>query len=107
MALFNISPSEAVLIGCCMGEYLEARQDNEYANVLYFFWKWLSPFVPNFETVTTTSITEDELPQDLKWDVVAYKESDRGCLAIDPRDGAVVCKRDHAHEVGAYQEFTS
>jgi hypothetical protein len=84
MALFNISPSEAVLIGCCMGEYLEARQDNEYANVLQFFWKWLSPVVPNFETSTTTPITEDELPQGLEW-----QKSDRGFLALDAGDGTV------------------
>ncbi len=84
MALFNISPSEAVLIGCCMGEYLEARQDNEYANVLYFFWKWLSPFVPNFETTTRTQITENELPFDIEWE----KFGDRS-IALDENDPGV------------------
>ncbi len=88
MTVFNISPSEAVLIGCCAGEYLEARQDNEYANVLYFFWKWLAPVVPNFEQATTTSITEDELPQDVEW-----RDSDRGLLGLDPGDGAVLYER--------------
>ncbi|MGA2068338.1 MAG: hypothetical protein ABSG86_25420 [Thermoguttaceae bacterium] len=84
MALFNISASEAVLIGCCIGEYLEARQDNEYANVLHFFWKWLSPFVPNFEISTTTPIPQDELPLDLEWTEI---DGDRECAmdAGDPR----------------------
>ena len=89
MALFNISPSEAVLIGCCMGEYLEARQDNEYANVLHFFWKWLSPVVPNFETSTTTAIRQDELPLDLEWTEFGGDRS----LAIDARDPRIYYER--------------
>ena len=87
--MFNISPSEAVLIGRCMGEYIEARQDNEYANVLHFFWKWLSPVVPNFETSTTTPIAQDELPIELEWDEIGGDRS----LAIDPGDPRVYYER--------------
>ena len=95
MALFNISPSEAVLIGCCMGEYLEARQDNEYANVLHFFWKWLSPVVPNFETSTTTPISLDELPLDLEWTEIGGDRS----LAMDAGNPRVHYVRTTATEI--------
>jgi hypothetical protein len=81
MSVFNISPSEAVLIGCCIGEYVEARQDTEYANVLHFFWKWLSPVVPNFEASTTAPITEDELPKDIAWRAIGNRT-----FAIDAED---------------------
>ncbi len=72
-----------------MGEYLEARQDNEYANVLRFFWKWLSPVVPNFEISTTTPIHQDELPLDLEWTEIGGDRS----LAMDKEDPSVHYER--------------
>ena len=71
-----------------IGEYLEARQDNEYANVLHFFWKWLSPVVPNFETSTTAPISQKELRPDLEW----FEIDDRS-TAMDPQDTRVYYER--------------
>ena len=53
MTLFNISPSEAMLIGVCVGEYLEAKHDNDGANMLHFLLKRLRPFVPTLERADT------------------------------------------------------
>lgn len=67
MTIFAISASEALFIGCAMGEYTEARQDNEFANVLHFFWHWLSPLVTNFEEQDSEPVSGDEIPNDLQW----------------------------------------
>lgn len=66
MQHFIISPSEAFLIGCCVGEYREARRDNEYADFPYFLITRLRPFVPDLVTVTS-SIATDEVPHGLEW----------------------------------------
>ena len=69
MASFNISPSEALLIGCCVGEYLEAKHDNDHANFLYFLLKRLRPFVPSMERVETTTLPDTAcVLQDIEWE---------------------------------------
>ena len=66
MQHFIISPSEAFLLGCCVGEYREARRDNEYADFPYFLITRLQPFVPDVVAVTSP-IPRDEVPYGLSW----------------------------------------
>ncbi len=68
ISLFIIKPSEALLIGCAVREYLEAKGDNEYANILYFLSKRLRPFVPILDTETTTEIPASECDSEtIRW----------------------------------------
>ena len=84
---FNISPSEAVLIGCCVGEYLEAKQDNDHANFLYFMLKRLRPFVPSLEITRTTTLPDsDPALFGVEWVAlgeygdIGFSESDPACM---------------------------
>jgi hypothetical protein len=84
MPFFIVSPSEAFLIGCSVGEYLEAKRDNDYANILYFLSKRLRPFVPILTTPTISDISEDECASaDIDWTAISEGEQ-IGICASEP-----------------------
>lgn len=67
MTYFIISPSEAFLIGRCVGEYREARHDNEFADILSFIVKYIQPVVPYFPKVDECEVSRDDVPLDIEW----------------------------------------
>jgi hypothetical protein len=87
MGVFNIFPSEALLIGCCVGEYLAAKQDNDHANFLYFLLKRLRPFVPSLEQETTTNLPDTHpVLEDIDWQSfgeighIGFSDTDPTCV---------------------------
>lgn len=67
MSSFNIWPSEAVLIGMFLEEYLQAREDYEKTSVLDFIDSRLRSFVPEMTVYSTVPIDKDDVPPDVEW----------------------------------------
>lgn len=66
---FVILPSEAVLLGRTLGEYLEADvDDGGPVSFLHFLWTRLCPFYPVMDRPRPASINDAELPSDIQWD---------------------------------------
>lgn len=67
MSSFIVWPSEAVLIGMFLEEYLQARQCYDRTSVLDFIDSHLRSFVPDMTKYSTPAVAEDELPPDVNW----------------------------------------
>jgi len=66
MSMFIISPSESLLIGLCLEEYLQARDDYPLTSFLRLVPERLRPFVPSMQVVERP-VAEEDLPADIEW----------------------------------------
>jgi hypothetical protein len=66
MLRFIVSPSEAVLIGLFLEEYLQARCDSDKFSIFDFIKSHLRSFVPDMAVCRKVEVAEDELPSDIE-----------------------------------------
>jgi hypothetical protein len=67
---FNISASEAVLLGRALEEYLQAKRDSDGNYFLDFLWNRIGCFSPPIACERRDRLEPGEVPVDIKWDAI-------------------------------------
>lgn len=67
MQPFFIAPTEALLIGLCLEEYLFLKKHVENLPFLMSMRCRVSPFIPDMRSVTAGRIDTSEVPSDVEW----------------------------------------
>lgn len=80
-----ISASEALLLGCCVGQYVECSNDSKKASVLDFLQMRLGPFYSMTVYPSIRSCHAEDIPSDTEWDEYdfgrqGYSRSRPNCL---------------------------
>jgi len=65
--LFFIAPSESMLIGLCLEEYLRLRREDEATSFFTVSHARIDPFMPELTRVRINRIAESAIPDDLQW----------------------------------------
>ena len=65
--MFLVAPSEAMLIGLCLQEYLLLRRFNTTLSFFQLMHSRINPFMPELLHVRSVGIAESELPDDVEW----------------------------------------
>ena len=66
MQPFFVSPTESLLIGLCLGGYLQRKEYGVDVHFLDVVESWLKPFVPAFNKTRRFAITAEEIPEDVE-----------------------------------------
>ena len=64
---FFVAPSESMLTGLCLEEYLLLRQANGTTSFFQVSHARIDPFMPNLMGIRRTKINETDIPDDLEW----------------------------------------
>src|SRR5260370_34907904 len=65
--LFNIAPTEALIIGCFFEEYLYVRKHEPYWPFLDVIRSRIEPFIPDLKQTTSVQISASDVPSDILW----------------------------------------
>ena len=67
MQPFCVSPTESLLIGLCLGGYLQRKACGLTVHFLDMLESRLQPFVSTFDPSRRFSIASDDIPDDVEW----------------------------------------
>lgn len=101
MSFFLVSPGEALLLGRCLEEYLQARQGNPQCCFLDSISCGLDPFVPSMRVKKYNRVEAHDLPNDIDWDLLGddatgYSATNPNAIYVEDDDHFVRTEWDES-----------